>query len=111
MRYDEDANGLLADCQADMDELRQKLEAAQATLPTVKIDRDMKIKISTVCSELDIDGLRGDLVVNRAACALVAYEGRDKVRVASHKVQHSENCNDEVALPTVCTFAVSRHGH
>lgn len=32
-----------------------------------------------MCSRLDVDGLRGDLVVNRAAKALVALEGRDKV--------------------------------
>jgi Mg-chelatase subunit ChlI len=33
---------------------------------------------SHVC-RLDVDGLRGDLVVNRAAKALVALEGRDSV--------------------------------
>jgi Mg-chelatase subunit ChlI len=32
-----------------------------------------------MCSRLDVDGLRGDLVVNRAAKALVAFEGRNEV--------------------------------
>jgi Mg-chelatase subunit ChlI len=32
-----------------------------------------------MCSRLNVDGLRGDLVINRAAKALVAYEGRDTV--------------------------------
>lgn len=32
-----------------------------------------------ICSLLDVDGIRGDMVVNRAAKALVAFEGRDEV--------------------------------
>jgi hypothetical protein len=47
--------------------------------PRVKIARDLQVLISDVCSRLDVDGLRGDLVVNRAAKALVAFEGRDTV--------------------------------
>ncbi len=39
------------------------------------------MKISEVCSELDVDGLRGDIVTNRAAKALTAFEGRTEVTV------------------------------
>jgi magnesium chelatase subunit I len=39
------------------------------------------VKISEVCSELDVDGLRGDIVSNRAAKALAAFEGRKEVTV------------------------------
>jgi magnesium chelatase subunit I len=39
------------------------------------------VKISQVCSELDVDGLRGDIVTNRAAKALAAFEGRNEVTV------------------------------
>ncbi len=39
------------------------------------------MQISQVCSELDVDGLRGDLVTNRAAKALTALEGRTEVTV------------------------------
>jgi magnesium chelatase subunit I len=45
------------------------------------IDHDLKVKISQVCSELDVDGLRGDIVTNRTAKALAAYEGRTEVTV------------------------------
>ena len=47
-----------------------------------------------MCSRLDVDGLRGDLVVNRAAKALVAFEGRREVtpedvgRVATMCLNH-----------------------
>ena len=65
--------------EAQQQELRDKIVAAQKLLPTVEIDYDLRIKISEVCSRLDIDGLRGDIVTNRAAKAYAAYHGRDKV--------------------------------
>ncbi len=39
----------------------------------------LQVLISDMCSRLDVDGLRGDIVINRAAKALVAYEGRSEV--------------------------------
>jgi len=62
-------------------ELRDRIVAAQKRLPTVKINYDLRVKISEVCSQLDVDGLRGDIVTNRAAKAHAAYNGRDTVTV------------------------------
>ena len=42
---------------------------------------DLRIKISQVCGTLDVDGLRGDIVTNRAAKAFAAYNGRTEVTV------------------------------
>ena len=39
------------------------------------------MKISQVCGELDVDGLRGDIVTNRAARAYAAYQKRTEVTV------------------------------
>ena len=47
----------------------------------VEIDFEFRVKISQVCGSLDVDGLRGDIVTNRAAKAYAAYNGRDKVTV------------------------------
>ena len=63
------------------EELRNRIVAAQKLLPTVELDYDLRIKISQVCSKLDVDGLRGDIVTNRAAKAYAAYNGRSKVTV------------------------------
>ena len=41
----------------------------------------MRVKISEICSQLDVDGLRGDIVTNRAAKAMAALEGRTEVTV------------------------------
>jgi len=62
-------------------ELRDRIVSAQKLLPTVQIDYDLRIKISEVCSRLDVDGLRGDIVTTRAAQAHAAYDKRDKVTV------------------------------
>jgi magnesium chelatase subunit I len=71
----------LANYESKQQELRDKIIAAQNLLPKVEIDYDLRVKISEVCSQLDVDGLRGDIVTNRAAKAHAAYYGRDKVRI------------------------------
>jgi len=45
---------------------------------SVKLDYELRVKISQVCGSLDVDGLSGDIVTNRAAKAYAAYNGRDK---------------------------------
>jgi len=67
--------------EAQQQELRDRIVDAQKLLPSVEIDYDFRIKISEICSRLDVDGLRGDIVTNRAARAHAAYNNRDKVTV------------------------------
>lgn len=67
--------------ESQQQELRDRIVAAQELLPKVQMDYDLRIKISEVCSRLDVDGLRGDIVTNRAARAYAAYNNRDSVRV------------------------------
>jgi len=79
--FDQEPQGFLEACQTEQDELQHRLVLAQERLKTVAIDHDLRVKISQVCSELDVDGLRGDIVTNRAAKALTAFEGRDEVTI------------------------------
>ncbi len=79
--FDRDPLGFLAKYQSQQQALQQKLIQAQALLPSVTIDHQLRVQISQVCSELDVDGLRGDIVTNRAAKALAALEGRTTVTV------------------------------
>ena len=60
-------------------ELRQKLIEAREVLKEVEIDYEYRVKISEICSELNVDGLRGDIVTNRASKSLAAFEGRNQV--------------------------------
>jgi magnesium chelatase subunit I len=60
-------------------EIQSNISNAQQLLPSVTISSDFQIKISQICSDLQVEGLRGDLVVTRAAKALAAFEGRSEV--------------------------------
>jgi magnesium chelatase subunit I len=79
--FDQNPQTFLEKYQTEQEALQQKLVAAQNRLADVEMDYDLRVKISQVCSELDVDGLRGDIVTNRAAKALAALEGRNEVTV------------------------------
>ena len=79
--FDQNPHPFLENCRHEQEALQQKIVNAQNLLPEVKLDYDLRVKISEVCSELDVDGLRGDIVTNRAAKALTAYEGRNEVTI------------------------------
>lgn len=80
-QFDQNPPEFLVTYKVGQDELQQRMVAAQQRLRDVTIDQELRVKISQVCSELDVDGLRGDIVTNRAAKALTAYEGRTDVTV------------------------------
>lgn len=86
-RSDFDENPLLAlkNYKKKQDELKNKIVAAQEKLSSVTIDYSLRVKISEICSELDVDGLRGDIVINRAAKALAAYQSESIVDIANIK--------------------------
>lgn len=61
--------------------LRKRIVDARERLGQVQLDYDLRVKISQICSELNVDGLRGDIVTNRASKALAAFEGRTEVSI------------------------------
>lgn len=77
--FDQDPAAYLTNHQAEQEALQVKLVEAQQRLASVNLDYEDRVRISEVCSELDVDGLRGDIVTNRAAKAIAAYEGRTEV--------------------------------
>ncbi len=79
--FDQNPQIFLTDHQAQQVALQEKIVTAQQSLSSVNLDRDLRVNISQVCSELDVDGLRGDIVTNRAAKALAAFEGRTEATV------------------------------
>ena len=79
--FDQNPNEFLEKYQTAQEALQKQLVMAQDRLAEVEMDYDLRVKISQVCSELDVDGLRGDIVSNRAAKALAAFEGRNEVTV------------------------------
>jgi magnesium chelatase subunit I len=80
-QFDQNPQEFLDQYQEQQDTLRRQIVDAQQRLGQVEIEYDLRVKISQVCGELDVDGLRGDIVTNRAAKALAALEGRNHVTV------------------------------
>jgi magnesium chelatase subunit I len=60
---------------------KKSIVDAQSILSDVNLEYKLRVKISQVCGELDVDGLRGDIVTNRAAKAYTAYQKRNEVTV------------------------------
>jgi len=79
--FDQNPDECLQANAEQLEELKKKISAAQEILPDVVLDYEYRVKISQVCGSLDVDGLRGDIVTNRAAKAYAAYNGRTKVEL------------------------------
>jgi magnesium chelatase subunit I len=77
--FDQNPYEFRSSYQGAQEELTQKIITARENLKDVNLEYDSRIKISEICSSLNVDGLRGDMVTNRAAKALVAFEGRKEV--------------------------------
>jgi magnesium chelatase subunit D len=57
----------------------QRIRQAAARLPEVRLDEALARSIAELCAAAGVDGLRGDLVIHKAAMALAAYAGRTEV--------------------------------
>ncbi|HET7479267.1 MAG TPA: putative cobaltochelatase [Rubrobacteraceae bacterium] len=60
-------------------ELAATVVAARGRLPGVHLSEDTLYRISALCAELGVDGLRGDIVTAKTARALTAWDARDEV--------------------------------
>lgn len=67
--------------QTEQEKLAKEIVEAQEFLSDVTIDYDLRVKVSEVCSVLNVDGLRGDIVTNRAAKAYAAMQKKKEVTV------------------------------
>nr|QCI06687.1 Mg chelatase subunit e [Gayliella sp.] len=83
--FDQDPYKCLQKYQLEQEKLKDMIVNAQKKLDDVTVDYDLRIKISEICGLLDVDGLRGDIVTNRAAKAFAAYQGKDSVDVEDIK--------------------------
>lgn len=59
--------------------LAARIAAARDLLPSVRLPEHALLRIAGACAALAIDGVRGDIVTARAACALAALDGVDEV--------------------------------
>ena len=73
---------------------RQRIAEAKELLPSVTVEDGILTFIARLCAEHEVDGLRADIVIYKAAQTLAAYEGRtsvipdDVLRVAEMALLH-----------------------
>jgi magnesium chelatase subunit D len=60
-------------------ELADRIARARELVTSVSIGERERLRISTVCAQLQLDGVRGDLVCAHAACALAALDDEHEV--------------------------------
>ena len=77
--FESDPAGFVRAQEPAEDAERQRLARARALLPAVRVPDEMLDLIVRVCAEFEVDGMRADLAIYRAAMALAAYDGRGEV--------------------------------
>ena len=87
LAFERDPNGFRRDWQAREWEEAECIRLAADSLGEVKLDEGLARAIAELCATAGIDGLRGDLVIHKAATALAAYAGR--VRVSEEDVREA----------------------
>ena len=60
-------------------ELAASVEMSRRRLPGVRLGDETLMAISTLCAQLGVDGLRGDIVTARTARTLAAWDARGEV--------------------------------
>ncbi|MEU2873128.1 putative cobaltochelatase [Streptomyces olivoreticuli] len=79
LAYDEDPAAFAAKWAAEEETLRERIAAARALLPDVRLGDGALRRIAAVCAGFEVDGMRADIVTARTATALAAWAGRTDV--------------------------------
>ncbi|MFD3512389.1 putative cobaltochelatase [Streptomyces sp. NPDC058657] len=79
LAYDDDPAGFAAKWAGEEADLRERIVAARALLPHVRLGDDALRQIAATCAAFEVDGMRADIVMARTATALAAWAGREDV--------------------------------
>jgi magnesium chelatase subunit I len=78
-QFADDPRGFRSQFEGDNAEFAKQIIVARNQLNNVTVSPQIRRNISQICSDLNVDGLRGDIVTNRAARAFCAFDGRTEV--------------------------------
>jgi magnesium chelatase subunit D len=78
LAFETDAAAFAVRWEADQAALRRRIAAARERLPNVALDDALVTIISRLCCAFEVDGLRADIVMHKAARALAALDGRSE---------------------------------
>jgi magnesium chelatase subunit I len=90
LAFDTDPDGFRSRLAWQQEAMALRIRQARATLPTLEFDDAVHARVSELCIQAHVDGLRADLVMLRAARALAAFEEASAVSVEHvHRVAES----------------------
>jgi len=78
--FEQDPAGFLERCKPRESALRRRLVSGRKRLPSIRVEDPIREQVARLCLGLGTDGLRGELVLLRAARALAAFDGDEAVR-------------------------------
>ncbi|MFJ2275712.1 putative cobaltochelatase [Streptomyces sp. NPDC087866] len=79
LAYEDDPAAFAARWADEEAELRDRIAAARALLPGVRLGDLALRQIAATCAAFEVDGMRADIVMARTATALAAWAGRTDV--------------------------------
>lgn len=79
LAYDDDPDAFAARWAGEEAALRERIVAARALLPDVRLGDAALRQIAATCAAFEVDGMRADIVMARTATALAAWAGRTDV--------------------------------
>ncbi|MGW6256571.1 putative cobaltochelatase [Streptomyces sp. NPDC055085] len=79
LAHDDDPAAFVARWADEEAELRARIVAARALLPSVRLGDGALRQIAATCAAFEVDGMRADIVMARTATALAAWAGRTDV--------------------------------
>lgn len=77
--FDETPDEFVAGWEQECRTLAEKIVAAKKILPGVAISRELLFTIADQCLDTGVDGHRGDIITQKTAKTIAAYEGRKEV--------------------------------
>ena len=101
LAFDADPAGFLARFAGEQSALAETITKAQAQVGAVALDDAALEKIATICAAFDVDGLRADIVIARAAAAHAACAGPMTSPARTSELRRASRCRTAVvAIPS-----------
>ncbi|MEM3069561.1 MAG: ATP-binding protein [Candidatus Bathyarchaeia archaeon] len=79
LAFEEDPQAFYKMYEEAQERLRRRIKEARERLEKVSVPEDVMRGIGEACSRFEVEGVRSDIAILKAARALAAFEGRDRV--------------------------------
>ncbi|MCY4149695.1 MAG: AAA family ATPase [Gammaproteobacteria bacterium] len=118
LAFDQEPEAFIARFQAEQQILRQRLKQARKRLTDIDFTEDVTSKVAEICYQANVEGVRADLTLLRAARAYAAWQDHDDIAnedlqavkgwVLNHRLRGPSAVPIADGSPTLPTFDAGR---